>query len=477
MKSLARLLAVALLISVLPTTANAHDGSHEITLDGFAFSPETLTIEPMETVTWNVLEDGHTITSEDGLFDWSVKNGESRAHTFEEPGSFGYFCKIHPGMRGRVQVGEPVVPCPDCPEEIRVFPSAEFPTLESAVVGAPPRTTVEIRPGSYDVRETLRLASPGIVLRGTNEDGTVADPSDVVLRGRAGTEVGISIEQPADPDRAVPITVERLTLTGFLDSGLLVGGAQGFRVKSVRAIDNLEYGIRTVGARGGVITGVHASGHRRAGISLEVCESCDIRVEDSVAENNFIGLQGQNSGSLIIRTSNFSGNASGIVLRSVLTSAPHLQQGAHIYDNDLTGNSNIDAPSRSLYSTTEALQIPVGAGIWLQGGWHDVVENNRVSGSHYGIVVTASSTPSFRSKVLGNTLSGNTVDLGWDGAGAEICFSGHGAVTTEPAQIETLYPCGRKTIAGVPYPKVTADLAAYALRNFYCRELDERTCV
>ena len=475
----ARTLGIALAISLVApvTVAGAHEGAHEVIVKDFTFTPRLLEIEPGEEVTWSVQEDGHTITSDDGLFDFSVSRGDRATQPFPDEGTYGYYCEIHRSMRGTIQVGEPAIICPDCPAETRVVPSEAFPTLQSALKNPPTSTAIEIRPGTYDIDRTLAMSTPGLTIEGRNEDGTPADPSDVVLRGREGALVGIAV-QPSDPAvKARPVAVENITLTGFLDTGIQIDGERNFRVKNVHSIDNIEYGVRARGAARGSVSDSYLSGHRQAGLSLEACERCDIRVEKVTSENNFIGLLGENAGSLVIRWSRFIDNASGIVLRSVAGRSPNIQQGAHIFGNQLTGNSNLEAPFRSIFALDEALGFPVGAGIWIQGGWHDVIEKNTVSGSHYGIVVTGSTVPSYSGRVSDNFVSGNVVDLGWDGLGADVCFNNNGEVTTEPGQIGDLYGCGEGSKAGVPYPKVTSDLAAYAVRNYYCHEFDERTCI
>ena len=154
-----------------------------------------------------------------------------------------------------------------------------------------------------------------------------------------------------------------------------------------------------------------------------------------------------------------------------------------MYGNQFLDNSNTEAPRPSVFSITEALELPVGAGIWVQGGWHDVIENNTVTGSHYGVVVTGSTMPTYGGRVSGNQLANNAVDLGWDGLGSGLCFSSNQPLTeekqvvSEPAQIEDVYSCQSAATVGVPYPKVTADLAAYAVGNYYCEEIDGRTCI
>ena len=472
---------------LIVSNAVAHEGTHEVVVDNTAFTPRYMPIDVNDKVTWRVRESNHTITSDTpGLFHWEPKEGDVVvSEPFTKEGTYTYHCEIHRNMTGTIQVGKPVLPCTDCPAETRVVPSDAFPTIEAALSAAPARTLVEVRPGTYDIARTISMSAPGLVLRGVDGQGLPAEPGSVVLRGRRGAETGISVTGSAE-SAAARIAIENLTVTGFLDTGIALNGSTGFRVSSVRAIDNVEHGIRAIGSARGRIVDSFVSGHRRSGISIEVCESCDIRVENVIADNNFVGLIGDNAGSLVVRSSTFSDNASGVVLRSVGTRSPRLQQGAHVYANEFTGNSNVEAPRPSVFSTTEALELPVGAGVWVQGGWQDVIENNSVSGSHYGIVVTGSTVPTYGGRVSGNTLHANTVDLGWDGEGAGICFSGNrgqatttgsAPLVTEPARIETLYGCSNTPTVGVPYPKVTADLAAFAFRNYYCHEIDGRLCI
>ena len=83
----------------------------EQTADG-CFIPSMVTIDVGGEVTWdNDDTAAHTITSgtptggPDGHFDSSlVMAGSSFSHTFDEAGSFDYFCMVHPWMQGMVMV-------------------------------------------------------------------------------------------------------------------------------------------------------------------------------------------------------------------------------------------------------------------------------------------------------------------------------------------------------------------------------------
>jgi plastocyanin len=76
------------------------------------FSPASLTINAGDTVKWtNTDTAAHTVTSgspsngPDGVFDSSlVMGGASFENTFDEAGSYDYFCMVHPWMVGNIQV-------------------------------------------------------------------------------------------------------------------------------------------------------------------------------------------------------------------------------------------------------------------------------------------------------------------------------------------------------------------------------------
>ena len=76
------------------------------------FSPASLTINAGDTVEWtNVDTAAHTVTGgspangPSGVFDSSlVMGGASFENTFDEAGSYDYFCMVHPWMVGNIQV-------------------------------------------------------------------------------------------------------------------------------------------------------------------------------------------------------------------------------------------------------------------------------------------------------------------------------------------------------------------------------------
>ena len=77
-----------------------------VTIDNFSFAPSTLTVKAGTNVTWTNRDDmPHTVVSTDKSFaSRALDTDEAFTHTFGSPGTFDYFCSIHPRMTGRVVV-------------------------------------------------------------------------------------------------------------------------------------------------------------------------------------------------------------------------------------------------------------------------------------------------------------------------------------------------------------------------------------
>jgi plastocyanin len=77
-----------------------------VTISDFKFSPAGVTVNVGDTVTWsNAGPTGHSATANDGSFDTGIlQKGSSGSHTFSQAGTFSYFCKPHPFMKGTITV-------------------------------------------------------------------------------------------------------------------------------------------------------------------------------------------------------------------------------------------------------------------------------------------------------------------------------------------------------------------------------------
>jgi plastocyanin len=81
--------------------------THEITIPGpWVFEPEVAQVTAGEQVTWtNEGGAAHTVTIKGLGVDVTLDPGEEFSFTFEEPGTYGYECRLHPpGMKGSIIV-------------------------------------------------------------------------------------------------------------------------------------------------------------------------------------------------------------------------------------------------------------------------------------------------------------------------------------------------------------------------------------
>jgi plastocyanin len=79
----------------------------EITIDNFSFGPQMLTVPAGTQVTWVNHDDiPHTVVSEDLVTFRSraLDTDDSWSFTFTKPGTYTYFCSIHPKMTAKVVV-------------------------------------------------------------------------------------------------------------------------------------------------------------------------------------------------------------------------------------------------------------------------------------------------------------------------------------------------------------------------------------
>ena len=78
----------------------------DVKIDNFSFSPATITIPAGTTVKWTNRDDiPHTVVNDDQKFESkALDTDESYSYTFTKPGTYPYFCSIHPKMTGKVIV-------------------------------------------------------------------------------------------------------------------------------------------------------------------------------------------------------------------------------------------------------------------------------------------------------------------------------------------------------------------------------------
>jgi len=85
----------------------AATGPYEVFVDNFNFAPRAAAVPVGTTVRWTNRDDvPHTIVSDKGQFKSTVLDTDGQfSHQFTEPGTYSYFCSLHPRMTGEVVAG------------------------------------------------------------------------------------------------------------------------------------------------------------------------------------------------------------------------------------------------------------------------------------------------------------------------------------------------------------------------------------
>jgi hypothetical protein len=305
------------------------------------------------------------------------------------------------------------------PSTLRV--PADYDSISEAAGAAQAGDLILVAPGRY--RETVRLRTPDVTLRGTDRNAVVIDGEVRRANGVVVTAPGVSVEN---------LTVRAHTLNGVLvtgmsdgDDGIAKGSngyahldpakyppLQGFRVAYVTASNNGLYGIYAFDTQHGVIERNYASGSADSGIYVGQCRPCAIVVRDNIAEHNAVGYEGTNaSGEMYVLRNRFSGNRVGLTSDSDYQEALVPQSGAILVGNLISANADPATPAQA--------DGGFGIGAGIAGGTDNLFARNRVEGSPTAGIVISSvvDLPPLRNRVIGNVLSGNGVDVAFAASG------------------------------------------------------------
>ena len=99
--------AVGSLLAASVLFARADGPTSTVSIDNFSFAPQTLTVKAGTTVTWTNRDDiPHGIGSSNNAFKRSaaLDTDDNFSFTFTTPGTYQYFCYLHPHMVGSIVV-------------------------------------------------------------------------------------------------------------------------------------------------------------------------------------------------------------------------------------------------------------------------------------------------------------------------------------------------------------------------------------
>lgn len=98
--------ATAPLLAAIVLPAGAQNAPVAVGIDNFTFNPQALTVKAGTTVTWTNMDDiPHAIAAVSKQFkSKTLDTDDAYSFTFTTPGSYEYFCSLHPHMTGTVVV-------------------------------------------------------------------------------------------------------------------------------------------------------------------------------------------------------------------------------------------------------------------------------------------------------------------------------------------------------------------------------------
>ena len=93
-------------ISLLLSAACAHADETAIAIQSFQFSPAVITVPAGTTVTWvNHDETAHSVAEKSKAFrSGGLDTNDRYSFTFSKPGTYVYYCTLHPQMTGTIHV-------------------------------------------------------------------------------------------------------------------------------------------------------------------------------------------------------------------------------------------------------------------------------------------------------------------------------------------------------------------------------------
>ena len=101
----ARAVFIAVTLAAVPALP-VHAADTEVNIENFTFAPKELTVKAGTVIVFRNRDDiPHTVNGTNAEFhSKALDTDESFSFTFANPGTYEYFCGLHPQMTGRVVV-------------------------------------------------------------------------------------------------------------------------------------------------------------------------------------------------------------------------------------------------------------------------------------------------------------------------------------------------------------------------------------
>jgi hypothetical protein len=294
-------------------------------------------------------------------------------------------------------------------------------------------------------------------------------------------------------DRTDGLVLKKITAAHAHEHGLYVHEADGYLLDQIKVFYNGEYGTLTFTSDHGLTRDCEAMGHGDAGVypgaSVDTGEQTP---EDRPRQNqaitrcdvyhNTIGYSGTMGNSTHVYTNNFWDNSTAITTDSFYAGGhPGYPQDSAIFERNSIWDNNFNSYKQGS-DVVPKVPVPVGTGILIAGGNHNIVRGNRIFDNwRRGVMLisvpdvlseeTGAFSTSHRNRFFNNVMgvdeSGtrlrNGVDFWWDEHpnNHDNCWFDNGQVTTDPPQPFTPSNC-QNTSSGATYASKVPELAGCA---------------
>lgn len=178
----------------VPFAGPAAAATQQVMMQGYAYSPAALTVRVGDTVTWMQHDEApHDVVTTSAPVAFrgpQLSAGQSWSYTFRQPGTYQYYCSVHPDMRASVTV----LPAPTTapPKPATTVPRT-----------TPPRTTAT---GSQATGSPAAAAPVSTSPPSTSATPVAAAPQPTVQQATAAT----------------PATLDPMLLVAGLVTGIAV---------------------------------------------------------------------------------------------------------------------------------------------------------------------------------------------------------------------------------------------------------------
>jgi parallel beta-helix repeat protein len=313
-------------------------------------------------------------------------------------------------------------------------------TIQAAIDAAQAGDTILVPPGVY--RENVRVTQDNITIQGSPDavmDGTG-------LEGNTGIRVA-----SLDPAKRINgFNLTGLTIQNYSRNGVLLLGADNFRISHGTYIDNDKYGIFPIFSSGGLIDHNRVSGSDDTGIY--VGQSSDVIVKMNHTAGCTVGIEIELSSRIDVRANSCTENSIGIVVLVFPGRSVAATSDISVTDNIVSKNNRPNPVTDELVS-----QLPSGIGFLNIGGDCVTVQGNMAKKNQSaGLVVTqlpaevAALDPRIdpfpdNNRILDNVVLRNGehpdpklsplpgADLLWDLSGTGNCWTANVFKTSFPA--------------------------------------------